>query len=293
MENKYLVNSDDLTSVANAIRAKGETSAQLAFPSGFVSAIEGIKTGTELNFEVVGGKTPPSNPKENTIWINTSTPISRWFIGSTSNIQASPVDGMVMIITTNSSNLSFNALKDGFLFVNPVMAGQFKLNSWDFVDFKIYKEGSWQGYYPDGALYYHGNEVASLTGGWVVSNRTYDCAAGAYTKHSDRIELRTTGESTSIRAYTNNRISLNGIDKIGFRVVDSTLFSGNGVFTLILTEYPDAPNEWTRYVNISGETGYYQMDVSDLNGEYFVSIEIRQNGSGNTGMIAFDEVMLE
>ena len=35
----------DLTSVANAIRTKGGTSAELAFPSGFVSAIQNIPTG--------------------------------------------------------------------------------------------------------------------------------------------------------------------------------------------------------------------------------------------------------
>ena len=35
----------DLTSVANAIRTKGGTSAQLAFPNGFVSAIDAIPTG--------------------------------------------------------------------------------------------------------------------------------------------------------------------------------------------------------------------------------------------------------
>lgn len=37
----------DLTSVANAIRTKGGTSAQLAFPAGFVSAVEAIETGGE------------------------------------------------------------------------------------------------------------------------------------------------------------------------------------------------------------------------------------------------------
>ena len=36
----------DLTSVANAIRTKGGTSAQLAFPAGFVSAIDAIEAGT-------------------------------------------------------------------------------------------------------------------------------------------------------------------------------------------------------------------------------------------------------
>ncbi len=35
----------DLTSVANAIRTKGGTSAQLAFPGGFVSAVDAIPTG--------------------------------------------------------------------------------------------------------------------------------------------------------------------------------------------------------------------------------------------------------
>ena len=35
----------DLTSVANAIRTKGGTSASLAFPAGFVSAIDVIPTG--------------------------------------------------------------------------------------------------------------------------------------------------------------------------------------------------------------------------------------------------------
>ena len=36
----------DLTSVANAIRTKGGTSAQLAFPEDFVSAVQAIPTGT-------------------------------------------------------------------------------------------------------------------------------------------------------------------------------------------------------------------------------------------------------
>ncbi len=43
----------DLTSVANAIRTKGGTSAQLAFPAGFVSAVEAIPTG--------GGSSPTIN----------------------------------------------------------------------------------------------------------------------------------------------------------------------------------------------------------------------------------------
>lgn len=45
----YLTDGDDLTSVANAIRAKSGGSGQLAFPSGFVSEISGISTGMTVD----------------------------------------------------------------------------------------------------------------------------------------------------------------------------------------------------------------------------------------------------
>ena len=41
---EYLTNTTDLTAVANAIRAKGGTSAPLVYPDGFVSAIQSIDT---------------------------------------------------------------------------------------------------------------------------------------------------------------------------------------------------------------------------------------------------------
>lgn len=41
----YLTTDTELTSIANAIRTKGGTSAQLAYPAGFVSAINAIPTG--------------------------------------------------------------------------------------------------------------------------------------------------------------------------------------------------------------------------------------------------------
>lgn len=45
----YLTTDTELASVANAIRTKGGTSAQLVYPTGFVSAIEAIPTGGGSN----------------------------------------------------------------------------------------------------------------------------------------------------------------------------------------------------------------------------------------------------
>ena len=41
----YLVESDDLTAVADAIRTKGGTEAPLTFPDGFVAAVRNIPSG--------------------------------------------------------------------------------------------------------------------------------------------------------------------------------------------------------------------------------------------------------
>ena len=49
---EYLTNTTDLTKVASAIREKGGTSDSLAYPDGFVSAIQAIQTGTELQIIV-------------------------------------------------------------------------------------------------------------------------------------------------------------------------------------------------------------------------------------------------
>lgn len=48
---EYLTNTADLTAVADAIRAKGGTAAQLVYPSGFVSAIQAIETGAVESLE--------------------------------------------------------------------------------------------------------------------------------------------------------------------------------------------------------------------------------------------------
>lgn len=50
---EYLAKSEDLTAVADAIRAKGGTDAQLTFPGGFVGAVQAIPTGTTITDGIV------------------------------------------------------------------------------------------------------------------------------------------------------------------------------------------------------------------------------------------------
>lgn len=62
MATEYLTNDTDLKAVADAIRTKAGSTAALAFPDGFVSAVNGIETGggggqgpTPLNVQIASG----------------------------------------------------------------------------------------------------------------------------------------------------------------------------------------------------------------------------------------------
>ena len=63
----------DLEDIADAIRAKGGTSAQLAFPSGFVSAIEAIPSGGGTTWETVYNDTVAVTISEDDYYLQTIT----------------------------------------------------------------------------------------------------------------------------------------------------------------------------------------------------------------------------
>ena len=70
----YTTDSDELTSIADAIRAKGGTSAALVYPTGFVSAINDISTGGGT--KTVGLSLAP----QDLIWVdgNGTAHVERW-----------------------------------------------------------------------------------------------------------------------------------------------------------------------------------------------------------------------
>ena len=77
----YIVDGADLTSVANAIRTKGGTSAQLAFPAGFVDAIEDIETGGSGEWTTDGIAT--NEEPSGAITINSTSIAAYAFYGKT------------------------------------------------------------------------------------------------------------------------------------------------------------------------------------------------------------------
>ena len=164
------VNADqldaDLAAVADAIRNKGGTSESLAFPSGMVSAVSAISTGVELNFDVVGGATTPTNPTENAIWVNTDTPITSYVFSVT---EPTGIPGLVWITTGATGSVEFNAIKKDYIQIYPISAKQYVGGAWVFKPAKIYQSGSWH----DLVTYIVQNGVAKVDFSGNLRNR-YD-----------------------------------------------------------------------------------------------------------------------
>lgn len=84
--------------------------------------------GIALNFKVVGGTAQPSDPGENTIWVNTDTDISGWVF--TAEDPKKPSVGLVWIETGITSVAPFNALKKNGLYCFPAFCKQYVGGSW-------------------------------------------------------------------------------------------------------------------------------------------------------------------
>lgn len=97
--------------------------------------------GTALNYTVVGGTTEPTNPKENTVWVNTDTAITSYVFSSVE--PASPAEGMVWIGTSTSATAPFNAIKKNGLWVSPTGAQQYISGSWVTKTAQTWQSGEW------------------------------------------------------------------------------------------------------------------------------------------------------
>lgn len=95
-----------------------------------------------LNFQIVGGTTQPSNPKENTIWVETDAEITGWAFRAKE--PADPTEGMVWVLTGISSDVSFNALKKNEIAIYPIEAKQYLSGAWVPKDAYSYQNGEWQ-----------------------------------------------------------------------------------------------------------------------------------------------------
>lgn len=240
-----------------------------------------------LNFQVIGGTTAPSNPKENMIWVNTSTKITSYIFSAT---QPTGSAGMVWISTGTSSTVEFNALKKNGIQVYPISAKQYINGAWRNVEAKSYRNGSWVEWLEtEKFLYYRGN---FYNGQSLSEQYNQGCT---YTFEDDRIDIYA-GSYTGNAVYLYfDPISLAGKTKLIVRANSNGNFSTTGGSDwmcgfAVYASKTNNPNWGDPHANrlklSAGEEVELSLDISRINDTRY--IVIRASCSGGSGILDVD-----
>ena len=231
-----------LTQVADAIRTKGNTSADLQFPSGFISAIQAIQTGTELQIivSVTSGATVTatkgskvvSGTSVNGTCTLTVPEAGTWSVKATLNGQ-----------TSDTKSVTFTDSYDVTLaFVSPTLND----NDWA----KI-REVSDKG---EGANYWSIGDRKKVT----LNGKVGHLTLSNYTTYAFIIGF-------------NHNASVEGANRIHFQLAKTALSGGKDV-ALCDSSYNS---------NVS-TTGYFSMNSSRTNSGGWASSQMRTNICGTS-----------
>lgn len=228
----------------------------------------GAGGGSSLNFKVVGNP-QPANPKENTIWVNTSTTITSYVFSAT---QPTGSAGMVWIATGTSSALEFNALKKNGIQVYPISAKQYVSGKWVYKTAKSYQGGEWVEWW-DGGLFVNGNQYESVTGGWSSNG----CADPGYTVISatigDTIRLKASTGQLSI-ACTEKMVNLSEKKKLFVNLSQRS----SGTLYVGITKNKTDIYEDDLAVLSAKVTGIHELTIPEGTGECYVYAAVWTNG---------------
>ena len=186
MANEYAINVEDLLAVADAIRDKGEKAETLAFPDEFVSAVQKISTGAELNYSVAAYASEdelPQTADENTIAVITDTEITAHVFAAEE--PKTPAEGLVWFETGAAGKVYFAATADGSIYLYPSKARQYVSGAWVSKNAKIFQNTTWNSIII--VLFEAGNQYEGITGGWSKEGYFYEDENSAATINKEII----------------------------------------------------------------------------------------------------------
>lgn len=255
-----------------------------------------------LNFSVVGGTSEPAYPRENMIWVNTSTKITSWIFSDTQ--PAKPEEGVVWIKTGLSSPASFNALKQNGIRINPLLCKQYISGTWVVKTAQTYMNGKWKSWIA--YLYINGDECLDVTGGWVSTAciqgyNDWGAVGSAYapkiTRNSMNMTVESNGDGCGL-VHTANMIDLSEVNTI---VMHGTILSSwgkisTGIFirdNLRGGYSADYSAKYTPANEGVEETGPFAIDVSALSGNYYICLGVAEYVDTATSKIVMKSMAQE
>lgn len=245
-----------------------------------------------LNFKVVGGGTAPSNPSENTIWVNTGNAITGWVFSATA--PSSPTTGLVWIRTDLDATAPFNALKKNGIMLYPVAAMQYVSGGWVAKTAMTYRNGAWVSWML--VLYSPGDTHEATTGGYQAVAVRYaerwgdnilNAVAPTIVQGNSSMVVSLSNSNSDNRsgsALTGNAIDLSPFSKITFEcsfVFENTANAVRFYVSGSDSSYTPVAETIVQGTNVPA-SGRVVVDLpSGLSGTYFVGMNLLAGAGRN------------
>ena len=209
----------------------------------------GAGGGAPLNFKVVGNP-QPTNPKENTIWLNTNIDITSWYFSPTQ-----PEDmkqGGVWFSTGTSSVVAFSATKKNPVMVYPLSANQYIDGALVAVTAQIYQDGEWVDWFA--YLYHLGDTCDDLTGGWQARGWAI---SSSFQKITPSLTFSDDGMTVSVNnTLTTSPYQASGVVEC-IKDIDLTNFNTLTIDCSVTHSYSDTQGFSPVQLVVTGRTGTY------------------------------------
>lgn len=221
--------------------------------------------GAPLNFKVVGGTAQPTSPSENTIWVNTASPITSWVFSTEQ--PANPAEGMLWFISDGTGNTPINALKKNQLWLNPTSCRQYVGGAWESKNAMAYQNGTWQDVKFLVAWMFNEGDLG-LSGGFSAS-------AGTLTVTNEIVHTMSSGTYAYITS--NNPIDLSDFSTLTFHCINNGIvkeYAYVGVGTTKSQFVAETAAAQTSYADVL-------VDVSNLSGLHYVGFKNKSYSENN------------
>lgn len=220
----------------------------------------GSGVSAEMNFDIVGGTTKPSNPKENTIWINTEHKITNKIFSITE--PEAPTEGTVWMQIGTSSSVPFEAV-DGdnlILMAYPTYTQQYISGAWVTKPTETYVDGEWKPWITDVFLFENG-----VTNTEVFGNIT----GSEFTITNGSIRLRRYCSVSHEKAFDITPYKTFQIVIKVYEWVNGSVYLRNSAGSNVAS------------ISYTSQTGTRSVDISNLSGLHSVYISGNANAAAD------------
>ena len=218
-----------------------------------------------LNYQVIGGTQVPANPKENTIWVNTSNMVSGYVFADELPDSVNAENGLVWVVTGIPNSVEFNAVKENGIYIRILAVKQYVGGVWTKKPAKVFQGGAWVDviYY----LFKNGKVNTGLVGGIRGTND------GTRLVFDNEIS-----PGKNLTYTTTKKVDLTNVNKIHIKFVSPRTTTYIYLRLLICGSSYNGTNVTSSGVvksamEASPYTNDYQelvLDVSDVSGEYYI-----------------------